>query len=85
MTRHFLRHTIAIVPSSITDGDVAKFWSISNLRLFIRLRDRRAKQSLGQNISHKFTILQYRPGHPNLDFGSTYAFIEKSTIFIQWL
>ena len=25
----------------------------------------------------------YRPGHPNRDFHSTYAFIKKATIFTQ--
>ena len=25
--------------------------------------------------------IMYRPGHPNLDFHTTYAFIKKSTIF----
>ena len=28
---------------------------------------------------------KYRPGHLNLDFRITYAFIKKSTIFIQCL
>ena len=40
------------------------------------------------NNSHNIHMMHkilYRPGHPNLDFHSTYAFIKKSTIFTQWL
>ena len=36
-------------------------------------------------LARAFIIDNYRPGHPNLDFHSRYAFIKKYTIFTQWL